>query len=195
MKIDQVNKNKNFTKRFLNDFSKGLLSLLQEKKLENITIGELCEKANYPRSTFYNYFEDIYALMDYYWQSICEKLQIQNFKNIQHEERTLSLFTTVYDYMEENRNVIDNLLKHNPIDGAMLQSLNKFIKKTIYQIINECEFSYKYPVPFEIIAQHYSNTIQMILSSCFLDKSITKKEALSYLDFLLGTLEKESTRK
>lgn len=195
MKLDQVDKNKSFTKRLLNDFTTGLFSLLQQKKLENITIAELCEKTNYPRSTFYNYFEDIYALMDYCWLSISEKIQINNFQSIDHKERTLTLFSMVYDYMEDNRKVIDKLLKHNSIDGAMLQSLDKFIKNTIHQMVDECEFSIKYPVPKDIISEHYSNTVQMILSACFLDKTITKKESLTYLDFLLGTLEKESTRK
>lgn len=195
MKIDRAAKNKNFTKRLLSDFSSGLLELLQEKKLESITIAQLCERTNYPRSTFYNYFEDIYDLMDYCWETISEQIKIADFQTIEHDKRTLVLFDMVYDYMEANRTSIDKLLGRNPIDGAMLLSLDRFIKKTIYHMVTECQFSYKYPVPYEIVAQHYSNTVQMILSACFLDKTITKKEALSYMDFLLGTLERESTRK
>lgn len=195
MKLDQIDKNKSFIKRLLNDFTAGIFELLQEKKLENITIAELCDKTNYPRSTFYNYFEDIYALMDYCWESVSEQIKITDFQSIEHDKRTLALFDMVYDYMEDNRKSIDKLLKHNQKDGAMLLSLDTYIKKTIYHMVTECPFSYKYPVPYEIIVQHYSNTVQMILSACFLDKSITKKEALAYMDFLLGTLEKESTRK
>lgn len=195
MKIDQIDKSKSFTKRLLSDFSSGLLELLKEKKLESITIAQLCAKTNYPRSTFYNYFEDIYDLMDYCWETVSEQVKITDFQSIEHDKRTLALFDMVYDYMEENRASIDRLLKHNPVEGAMLLSLDTFIKKTIYHMVTECPFSYKYPVPYEIIAQHYSNTVQMVLSACFLDKAITKKEALSYIDFLLGTLEKESTRK
>lgn len=101
----------------------------------------------------------------------------------------------IYDYMEANRAVIDRLLKHNTLDGAMLQSLDRFIRKTIFQIVTECPFSHKYPVPYDMIAHHYSNTVQMILSACFMDKMITKNEATAYIDFLIGTIEKESTRK
>lgn len=195
MKFEQIDKNKSFAKRLLNDFSRGLFDLLKEKKLESITIAQLCSKTSYPRSTFYNYFEDIYDLMDYCWQSVSEQMKITDFQSIEHDKRTLELFDRVYDYMEENREVIDRLLRHNPTDGAMLLSLDRFIRKTIYRMVNECAFSYKYPVPFEVIAQHYSNTAQMILSACFMDKTISKDQALSYMDFLLGTLEKESTRK
>lgn len=195
MKINPNEKNKNFTKRLLNDFSTGLFDLLKEKKLESITIAQLCEKSSYPRSTFYNYFDDIYDLMDYCWESIVSQIKIDDFQDIEHDKRTLKLFDMLYDFMEENRSSIDKLLKYNPTDGAMLLSLDKFIRKTIYYMVTECKFSYKYPLPYELIAQHYSNTVQMILSACFLDKSITKEEALFYMDFLLGTLEKESTRK
>lgn len=195
MKIDKIAKNKSFTRRLLNDFSSGLFELLEKKDLESITIARLCEKTNYPRSTFYNYFVDIYDLMDYCWEALSEQIKLSDFKNIEHDKRTLTLFDMVYDYMEKNRDSIEKLLRHNTVDGAMLLSLDRFIKKTIYHMVIECPFSYKYPVPYEIVAQHYSNTVQMILSACFLDKTVTKKEALSYMDFLLGTLEKESTRK
>lgn len=195
MKINFDDTNKSFAKRLLNDFSKGLFELLQEKKLESITVARLCEKTNYPRSTFYNYFDDIYDLMNYCWEVIAKQIHITDFQNIEHDKRTLEIFNMVYDYMDSNRSSIEKLLKHNPIDGAMLLSLDRFIKETIYYMVTECPFSYKYPVPYEIIAKHYSNTVQMILSACFLDKTITKKEALSYMNFLLGTLEKESTRK
>lgn len=192
MKIDEIDKNKSFSKRLIHDFTNSLFDLLQKKRLEKITIGELCKQTNYPRSTFYNYFEDIYALMDYCWQYISEQAHI-DFQNIEHDNRTLFLFEQVYDYMEAHRKIIDMLLEHNPANGAMLMSFNRYIKKTIYQMIMECPLSYKYPLPHDLIAQHYSNTVQMILSSCFLNKTIEKKDAISYMNFLLGTLEKAST--
>lgn len=195
MKSKKINKNKSFVKRMLGDFSSALFELLKKKKLESITVAELCEKVNYPRSTFYNYFEDIYALMDYCWESISETVKINDFKSIDHEKRTLTLFDMVYDFMEDNRASISSLLRNNKPYGAMILSLEKHMKSTIYKMVIECQFSYKYPLPLEIVAEHYSNTVQMVLMRCLLDASITKKDALSYIDFLLGTLEKESTRK
>ena len=195
MKLDEIDKSRSFSKRLLQDFTNATFSLLQKKKLESITIGELCEFTNYPRSTFYNYFEDIYALMDYCWQTVCDKMQLNNDKNTTHDKQTMILFDKTYDYMEKHRSVIDKLIKHNSKDGAMMQSLNRFIQNTIFQMITECPLSYKYPMPYDMIALHYSNTVRMLLSACFLDKKITKEQATAYLDFLLGTLEKESTRR
>jgi hypothetical protein len=47
----------------------------------------------------------------------------------------------------------------------------------------------KYQVPAEMIAEHYSNTIEMLLEWCFVRKNRLKKEnALTALDYLLGGL-------
>lgn len=196
MKLDHVNKERNFSKRLLSDFFNGLMELLKEKRLEEITIGSLCEKCNYPRSTFYNYFEDIYVLMDYCWEKIAEEIIADEFLNIKHEERTLTLFERAYSYMNERRGEINKLLRVNPVEGSMVQSLNHFMKKLIYKMIMECPASDHYPMPYEIIAEHYSNTVQLMLEACFLkNEPISKEQAVQYMDFLLGTLEKESTRK
>ena len=176
--------------KLLLDFSKALFCLLQEKSLESISVGELCRKADYPRSTFYNHFHDINALMDRCWESIREQMIINDFQSIDNAERTAVLFDRIYDYMNGEREMIDRLLKFNSVDGAMFSSLNACIRRTIYRLIEECPFSYRYPMPENLVAKHYSNTVQMILSACFLDKTTTKKEADAYIGFLLGTLEK-----
>ena len=58
----KYNTNKKMTrgaKRTLNDFMCTMFTMLSEKNFEEITVGELCKCANYPRATFYNYFDDI----------------------------------------------------------------------------------------------------------------------------------------
>lgn len=69
MKINVSTKLGNFSKRVLNDFSKKMFEMLENMPLEKITVQKICDACRYPRSTFYNYFEDIYDLMDYCWYS------------------------------------------------------------------------------------------------------------------------------
>lgn len=38
--------------------------LYEKKRLEQITVSEICKKAGYNRSTFYDYYSDIYAVLD-----------------------------------------------------------------------------------------------------------------------------------
>ena len=54
MKYDLNKKMTRFAQRALEDFSRVLFEALMKKSIERITVGELCEKANYPRATFYN---------------------------------------------------------------------------------------------------------------------------------------------
>ncbi len=41
-----------------------LIELLQTKDLDKISVREICERADVNRSTFYDHYEDIYALMN-----------------------------------------------------------------------------------------------------------------------------------
>lgn len=50
--------------RTLGTIHESFLALLRKKPIEKISVGELCEKANIHRSTFYRHYTDIYALMD-----------------------------------------------------------------------------------------------------------------------------------
>ena len=45
--------------------------------LEKISVQKICDICNYPRSTFYNYFED----MDYCWIAIMDDMNIEKFMN------------------------------------------------------------------------------------------------------------------
>lgn len=188
-------KKTNFTKRVYADFTDALMELLQKKSLEEVSATELCQLCHYPRSTFYNYFEDIYFLMNCCWDSFAAEISLERFQEIPHEERTITLFEIIYSYMEEHRKVIEHLLRYNKEDGAMLRSLNIYMRRTISHMILECEASGNFPIPLFIVAEHYSNTVWMLLEQCFLKKeSIGKDEALSCLNYLIGTLEKASTR-
>ena len=55
------------SRKTLNKLSNTLLSLLKQKSFEQISVKELCRESKTGRSTFYNYFDDIYDLLDYFW--------------------------------------------------------------------------------------------------------------------------------
>ena len=54
-----------------------MFMLLSEKSFEEITVRQLCEAAQYPRATFYNYFDDKYDLLGYCWQTLAEQVGFQ----------------------------------------------------------------------------------------------------------------------
>ena len=64
-----------------------LFDLLKEKPLNKITVTDICKMADINRSTFYSYYEDVYALLT----------QIQNelFENIVLTGLTISYILSI----------------------------------------------------------------------------------------------------
>ena len=192
MKYDLSKKTNRFAERTLKDFSETLFSLLEKKKFEDITVNELCSVCNYPRATFYNYFQDIYDLLDYCWGNMSMEINIEDYKSIEPDERTQVLFERLYEFFEKKKDIVNNIMLHNEIDGAMAESLKRFMLLKIKEIVSSCENINNQSVPFELIVMHYSNTLQMILEFCFLRKDlISKEEAQISIDYLLVSLEKK----
>lgn len=192
MKYDLSKKTNRFAERTLKDFSKTLFSLLEKKKFEDITVNELCNSCNYPRATFYNYFQDIYDLLDYCWENMSIKINIKDYKSIEPDERTQVLFERLYELFEEEKDSINRIMIHNEINGAMAESLKRFMLFKIREIVSSCRCVHNHNLSVEMITMHYSNTLQMVLEFCFLRKNpISKEEARISIDYLLGSLERK----
>lgn len=195
MKKEKEQRNGRFAQRALNDFYRAMLEQLTRTAFEKLTVNQICSACNYPRSTFYNYFDDLYDLMNYCWLRISEEAEVTAYADLPQSQQTEYLFGTLYAYMDSKRETIQKLLAHNAPDGAMLRSMNRFMQKTIYRFFLSCPEARKYPVPCEIMAEHYSNTVQMLLRRSFWEqKPLDRAQALSCLDFLLGTLEEPVCR-
>lgn len=189
MKYDLTKKKTKFAERTLVDFSDTLFLVLRKKPLEQITIRELCDAANYPRATFYNYFDDIYDLLHYCWVRFAGEIALDDYAKLKPEERTYILFERCYDALSEKDEMMQSILLHNPTDGRFFESLRQFIREKICAIIVNSPCSAKYEIPREIVAEHYANTIQTVLEWCFIrEKRMTKDEAIQTLHYLLGAL-------
>lgn len=192
MKYDLSKKTNRFAKRTLKDFSETLFYLLEKKKFEDITVNELCNACNYPRATFYNYFQDIYDLLYYCWENMSIKINIEDYKSIEPDERTQVLFERLYEFFEEEKDIVNRIMIHNEINGAMAESLKRFMLLKIREIVSSCRCVENHNMPLEMITMHYSNTLQMVLEFCFLRKNpISKEEARISIDYLLGSLERK----
>ena len=61
------------TKKTLMALEKAFYEIKKNKQLEQIKVKVLCEKAMINKTTFYNYFTDIYAFSDYIENKIIEE--------------------------------------------------------------------------------------------------------------------------
>jgi hypothetical protein len=189
MKYDLNNKTNRFAKRTLADLSNVMFLLLSKKPFEEITVNKLCEISNYPRATFYNYFEDINDLLNYCWFCLSKEIKLEDYQEMPPEERLYVLFGRLYDLMEVQKDTLNTIVRLNPLEGKMFISFQQYFKKQIYKAMENCPCTSRYPISYELIAEHYSNTILTVLEWCFLKhKCISKKEAMDCIRYLLGSL-------
>lgn len=164
MKYDITKEPTRGAKRTLNDFKNMMFMLLSEKAFEEITVGELCRRANYPRATFYNYFDDKFDLLNYCWLSLTEEIHLEDYHLLPHDETLYIFFDRIYDFSKNNESIIRSIFR-------------------------TCPDAEKSIVPKEILADHYSNTLMLIWQWCTLkNQEYTKKQALQYLEYLVGKL-------
>ena len=196
MKFKLSDKTSRFAKRTLADFSERMIVMLADMPLEKISVQKICDICNYPRSTFYNYFDDIYDLMDYCWIAIMKDMDIEKYLNVQEEQNTEQIFSFLYEYLDRYRPQIYRILSKNGLEGRCMASLRAFMKKQIGQIISKCPGTRDFPVREDIMVDYYAVTLEMLLEKCFFAKEqLSKEEALQTVVFLLGSVEKEAHKK
>ncbi len=82
------------TKKTLMALEKAFYEIKKNKQLEQIKVKVLCEKAMINKTTFYNYFTDIYAFSDYIENKIIE----EKFKILpKHSNVLFNIKQLIYD--------------------------------------------------------------------------------------------------
>ncbi|MEN3004694.1 TetR/AcrR family transcriptional regulator [Dehalobacterium formicoaceticum] len=111
----------NFTKKAIID---AFVKLLNEKTLAKITVTEIITTCEISRNTFYYYFEDIYNLVDYLFNTEIEKLQ-----EITMTSESLSdECELVLDFLKNNRTALKHIY-----DSANRDQLERYLFKALDQ--------------------------------------------------------------
>ena len=82
---------------------RAFLSLLKEKDLKDISVSELCEKAEVNRSTFYKNYADVFAMANAY----SEKTENQ----VAEQPHTNGEFAWIFNYIKSNADVFEIYFK------------------------------------------------------------------------------------
>ncbi|MDO4280048.1 MAG: TetR/AcrR family transcriptional regulator [Peptococcaceae bacterium] len=176
--------------RTTSDFTRAFFDLLAQASFESITVNSLCERASYPRATFYNYFDDKYDLLNYCWLWLSQQIHLEEHASLAHDEALYIYFDRIYDFTTENSDLIQRILAHNPETGQMFLSFRTFMDAQMRRIFSHCTVSDQWSIPQEIIANHYSNTLLLVWQWCYLkDVTVTRAQAHHYLHVLLDGIQ------
>lgn len=193
MKYDLSKKPTRGAQRTLEAFSKTMFNLLAKKSFESISVNEICEISNFPRATFYNYFDDKYDLLNYCWHLLSNQIYLNGPSNVVSDQILSTLFDRTYYLLSSHKELLNDILKNNPSNSSLINHFSNYLKRVIQNIFHEyLDFSSK-NMPLELVVDHFSNTVMLILEAIFLKKQpISLEEAHKYLNFLLGHLITDS---
>lgn len=111
-----------------------LIKLLHEKKVSEISVTELCKKANINRTSFYNHYNTIQDVFEETIQEYIEKTALFAKTKLEQKENFKQWLTDVLEYIKKNI-LLSKFLTNINIEN-LLQDLNKQLpdfSKYIYQ--------------------------------------------------------------
>ncbi|GAF36903.1 predicted transcriptional regulator [Lentilactobacillus farraginis DSM 18382 = JCM 14108] len=95
-------------------------------------------------------------------------------------------FDRLYEIFEKNQELLNNILKNNAFSGTLVTSFINYLKNIMQKIFYESLNYSKSEIPTQLMADHCSETVLLILEWIFLkQKPTTKEQAHKYLETLL----------
>lgn len=115
-------------------FAKSLKKLLEQKKLNKITINDIVSNCGLNRQTFYYHFKDIYDLLDW----IIEKEFSVSPALEDNEDVWRDVISEILQTLKKNKEIVLNLYK-----SLSREKVDDYINKSIYEAIKcfvRCHF-------------------------------------------------------
>lgn len=116
------------------DFIAAFWQLYEQKPIEKISINQLCQLAGYNRATFYNHFDNIYALLDDAVDALLApvKKKIFSLQGFHHLLQGDAIETVFFTYFQEQNRTIELLFRRQN-DYV----LRKQVKKAFLQFLSD----------------------------------------------------------
>ncbi len=118
-----------------------LLDLMEEKAYTDISIMDICKRADLSRQTFYNYFESKDELFRYLLRSTYEE-KLSSFEAIPSSDEAISAFVST---MKDNPRLVSAIVKNNMsnlVSDEIFKSITHFLNRFIPSFESQPHFSY-----------------------------------------------------
>lgn len=112
MSADPIDRRVRKTRRQLRDC---LISLLKEKKVQDITVRELTDMADLNRGTFYLHYKDVFDLLEKTETELLDEFNrlVMKHHAVELKQKPSSLFNEVYTLVYDNADLVEILIGEN----------------------------------------------------------------------------------
>ena len=112
----------------------GLIELMLEKNINDISVKELTDKVDLNRGTFYLHYKDIFDLLENIEEELLDefnKILFSHHPGDNEEERPLHLLEDIFTFLKNNAALCTVLLSNNG-DIAFISKIKKLIRNKCF---------------------------------------------------------------
>lgn len=102
------------------------MTLLEKEDIQKITVNKICQYAHINRSTFYNHFSDIYAVLEKMWDIHLQNISVIFESNGVQKNRKDNL-RLILNYMKQNA-LFYRVSFHSSLNEKVYDGLNLILK-------------------------------------------------------------------
>ena len=156
--------------------------LLAEKPLEDITVNEICEKANVRRATFYKHFADKYAFLKYLVGSLRHDFDRSLPKKKRPNETSAYYVEYIYAiirFISENEAIIKNALRSEVLPVLVDVIQDKNYEDTCERLGKSVEKGMHLPASVEVTAAMMTGAVTSAILRWFNDGKVMPVNTLA----------------
>ena len=158
-----------------------LVALLSEKNFEDITIGELCDRAMVRRATFYQHFSGKQELFSYLIDQVGKYFEQEFYKsydsNATPEEFYICMLDCCFRATETQRDLIRSIVRCNNGDHLFRVIFNNYSAALTARLLQDVAEGAEYSAPPELISVMLNGAlISTVLWWISSDEPISREE-------------------
>lgn len=159
-----------------------LLELLETKRLDSITVGEICDKAGIHRTTFYNHFNDIYDLLYF-----CMEQMLKTFENAP-ASNSEQISDSIIEFIKRYRRVLINL--SDTVYRNEFAVTKKKIEVILIKLLNSNASQSKHKMPIPIIIKFCCGGLVELIYYWIEKPEINEDEVREQLNLIFEMIDK-----
>lgn len=164
--------------------------MLEEKKFEDITVNELCERAMVRRATFYKHFADKYEFFAFFIREVQDRFNA-SIKEYDQDEMPYSyyiyLFKNSVKLLQEHKKFVDSLLKSSVFPTLLEIISDEIYRNVLLNMKENVRAGMPLSVSTDILAAFYTGGIvQTLRFWVTTPNQITEEEMVEEIEKILS---------